>query len=121
MDNYVNESNSKRHNLFVLLTFLFIVYLLSACQSVRKEIVTDSSSDKLLAITTFTILADMARIVSGDLIEVGSITKFGAEIHGLNLSLDIDNNILKEVKNAFHENIVLLFRKQSLTPEKLIK
>ncbi|WP_320675469.1 metal ABC transporter substrate-binding protein [Prochlorococcus sp. MIT 1341] len=38
--------------------------------------------NKPLVLTTFTILADMARNVSGDLIRVRSITKLGAEIHG---------------------------------------
>jgi len=44
----------------------------------------------------------------------------GAEVHGLNLSKDLNDNTLNEIKIAFHENIVLLFRDQSLTPEKLI-
>jgi len=44
----------------------------------------------------------------------------GAEIHDLNLSIDLDERILKEIEHAFHENIVLLFRKQSLKPESLI-
>ncbi|MDI2097371.1 metal ABC transporter substrate-binding protein [Klugiella sp. YN-L-19] len=33
-------------------------------------------------LTTFTVIADMARVVGGDRIEVASITKVGAEIHG---------------------------------------
>ena len=33
-------------------------------------------------ITTFTILADMARNVAGDKLQVESITRIGAEIHG---------------------------------------
>jgi manganese transport system substrate-binding protein len=46
---------------------------------------TDSEADdgdKPVALTTFTVLADMARQVGGDRIEVASITKPGAEIHG---------------------------------------
>ena len=39
-----------------------------------------SSRPKVL--TTFTILADMARNVAGDRLQVESITKPGAEIHG---------------------------------------
>ncbi len=35
-----------------------------------------------LVLTTFTILADMARQVAGDRLRVESITKLGAEIHG---------------------------------------
>lgn len=39
-----------------------------------------SDSPKVLA--TFTILADMARVVAGDAVEVVSLTRPGAEIHG---------------------------------------
>ncbi len=38
-------------------------------------------ADKPKAVTTFTIIADMARNVAGDAAEVASITKPGAEIH----------------------------------------
>ncbi|AGF75236.1 metal ABC transporter substrate-binding protein [Bartonella vinsonii] len=38
-------------------------------------------SDKFKAVTTFTIIADMARNVAGDAADVESITKPGAEIH----------------------------------------
>jgi manganese/iron transport system substrate-binding protein len=38
-------------------------------------------ADKFTAVTTFTIIADMARNVAGDAAEVVSITKPGAEIH----------------------------------------
>ncbi|MFD1881495.1 metal ABC transporter solute-binding protein, Zn/Mn family [Paracoccus pacificus] len=40
------------------------------------------AGQRLKVATTFTILADMARNVAGDLAEVVSITKVGAEIHG---------------------------------------
>jgi len=39
-------------------------------------------ADKLKVVTTFTVLADMAQNVAGDVAEVVSITKPGAEIHG---------------------------------------
>ena len=39
------------------------------------------AADKFKAATTFTVLADMARNVAGDVAEVVSITKPGAEIH----------------------------------------
>ncbi|MCZ2203445.1 metal ABC transporter substrate-binding protein [Bartonella sp. A05] len=39
------------------------------------------SANKFKAVTTFTIIADMARNVAGDAAEVESITKPGAEIH----------------------------------------
>lgn len=41
-----------------------------------------AGSGKKRVLTTFTILADMAREVAGDTLEVESITKPGAEIHG---------------------------------------
>jgi manganese/iron transport system substrate-binding protein len=41
-----------------------------------------AQDDKLKVITTFTIIADMARNVAGDAAVVESITKAGAEIHG---------------------------------------
>ncbi|WP_435653433.1 metal ABC transporter substrate-binding protein [Enterobacter cancerogenus] len=39
------------------------------------------AADKLKVITTFTVIADMAKNVAGDAAEVTSITKPGAEIH----------------------------------------
>lgn len=41
-----------------------------------------AAADKLKVVTTFTVIADMARNVAGDRAEVVSITKPGAEIHG---------------------------------------
>jgi len=40
------------------------------------------AQDKFKAVTTFTVIADMARNVAGDVAIVKSITKPGAEIHG---------------------------------------
>ena len=40
------------------------------------------ADDRPVVLTTFTILADMARQVAGDRLQVRSITKPGAEIHG---------------------------------------
>ncbi|MFZ2099539.1 MAG: metal ABC transporter substrate-binding protein [Oricola sp.] len=40
------------------------------------------AADKLKVVTTFTVIADMARNVAGEAAEVVSITKPGAEIHG---------------------------------------
>ena len=39
------------------------------------------AQEKPVVVTTFTIIADMARNVAGDAAEVESITKPGAEIH----------------------------------------
>ncbi|TDH38546.1 metal ABC transporter substrate-binding protein [Pseudohoeflea suaedae] len=43
---------------------------------------TATAAERLKVVTTFTVLADMARHVAGDAAEVVSITKPGAEIHG---------------------------------------
>ena len=40
------------------------------------------AQDRLKVVTTFTVIADMVRNVSGDLVDVVSVTKPGAEIHG---------------------------------------
>lgn len=42
----------------------------------------DGESGRPVVLTTFTVIADMTRQVAGDRIEVHSITKPGAEIHG---------------------------------------
>lgn len=41
-----------------------------------------ASEEKFKAVTTFTVIADMARNVAGDAAIVESVTKAGAEIHG---------------------------------------
>jgi len=55
---------------------LFIIVLL--CGAVQAA----GASERLKVVTTFTVLADMARNVAGDAADVVSITKPGAEIHG---------------------------------------
>ena len=40
------------------------------------------AEDRFKAVTTFTVIADMARNVAGDAADVESITRAGAEIHG---------------------------------------
>ncbi len=42
----------------------------------------DPQDDKPKVVTTFTVLADIARNVAGDHLQVESLTKVGAEIHG---------------------------------------
>ncbi|SLN09668.1 putative periplasmic iron-binding protein precursor [Roseivivax jejudonensis] len=42
----------------------------------------NAQEDRLKVVTTFTVIADMARNVAGDAAEVVSVTKPGAEIHG---------------------------------------
>ena len=43
---------------------------------------TAQAQDRLKVVTTFTVIADMARNVAGDGVDVVSVTKPGAEIHG---------------------------------------
>jgi manganese transport system substrate-binding protein len=52
------------------------VLLLSGCAD------PPAADDRPAVVTTFTVLADMARNVAGDHLHVESITKVGAEIHG---------------------------------------
>ncbi|BAU31303.1 metal ABC transporter substrate-binding protein [Microcella alkaliphila] len=42
----------------------------------------DPASERPLVLTTFTVIADMVREVAGDRVEVRSVTRPGAEIHG---------------------------------------
>jgi manganese transport system substrate-binding protein len=56
---------------------------LQGCAALRRAPPQDATADaRPLVLTTFTILADMARQVAGDRLRVESITKPGAEIHG---------------------------------------
>jgi manganese transport system substrate-binding protein len=52
---------------------------LAGCQSSAATV---NNDDELVVVTTFTIMADMARNVTGDRARVESITQPGAEIHG---------------------------------------
>ncbi|MGJ8633738.1 MAG: metal ABC transporter substrate-binding protein [Luteolibacter sp.] len=62
----------------VLIGILFTLHGLISCSGEEKPDV----SDKKKVVTSFTIIADMAREVAGDAAIVESITKPGAEIHG---------------------------------------
>ncbi|WP_066303153.1 metal ABC transporter substrate-binding protein [Arthrobacter luteolus] len=57
-----------------------LLLALSACAGASGS--AESAGDKPVVLTTFTVLADMARNVAGDHLQVESITKAGAEIHG---------------------------------------
>jgi len=60
---------------FILLTLITFFFYANNSNGVLAK-------TKLKAITTFTVIADMARNVAGDVAVVESITKAGAEIHG---------------------------------------
>jgi manganese/iron transport system substrate-binding protein len=70
------ELRSRRAAL--LLVPCLCVSLLVGCGDSRKS----ASSGKKQVVTSFTIIADMAREVAGDAADVESITKPGSEIHG---------------------------------------
>ena len=58
-----------------------IVALLVGCGSPSRQ-AAPADPGKPVVLTTFTVLADMARQVAGDRLEVRSITRPGAEVHG---------------------------------------
>ncbi len=53
-----------------------------ALRDVRGRSTDPAADDRPRVVTTFTVIADMVRVVGGDEITVESITKIGAEIHG---------------------------------------
>ena len=64
---------------FAAVLLVLVSVLLGSCRSRDQERATDSRPQVL---TTFTVLADLARNVAGDRLQVASIVKPGAEIHG---------------------------------------
>ena len=56
--------------------------LLAGCNASPELETTKQDNEKPVVLTTFTVLADMARQVAGDRLQVRSIVKPGAEIHG---------------------------------------
>ena len=69
----------KKNKLFTLSVLLaFNILCLTACVNKKAY---KPAYEKPYVLTTFTILADLARNVAGDRLEVKSITKPGAEIH----------------------------------------
>lgn len=57
--------------------------LLAGCSSPANPVAPhEPGADRPLVLTTFTVIADMVRAVAGDHVEVHSITRVGAEIHG---------------------------------------
>jgi manganese transport system substrate-binding protein len=59
-----------------------ITALLVACATPNRRAPVATGTSKPVVLTTFTVLADLAQQVAGDRLEVRSITKLGAEVHG---------------------------------------
>ena len=75
---------SSKKNLFKSFVLLFFFFSIISCSRISNDRRTDklNTINKPLVLTTFTVLADMARNVSGDRLIIQSIAKEGAEIHG---------------------------------------
>lgn len=65
-----------------LLSSVALLIGLASCGQEASTSGTSTSDDQKVVLTTFTILADMAQNVAGDELQVESITRIGAEIHG---------------------------------------
>lgn len=63
-------------------THQFLIGLCSLLLCSTFAVPTFAADEKFKAVTTFTVIADMARNVAGDAAIVQSVTKAGAEIHG---------------------------------------
>ncbi|NDK90561.1 metal ABC transporter substrate-binding protein [Gordonia desulfuricans] len=63
--------------LATLMASLLVAWTAVACSTTSPD-----DGDKPVVLTTFTVLADIAANVAGDRLQVESITKPGAEIHG---------------------------------------
>ena len=59
-----------------------VALLLAACSTGGTAPGDARDDDRPVVLTTFTVLADIARNVAGDHLRVESVTKVGAEIHG---------------------------------------
>ncbi|WP_424448680.1 metal ABC transporter substrate-binding protein [Microbacterium arborescens] len=72
-----------RRRASALVSVAAAVALLAGCATSSNEGAAGAPSDgRPVVLTTFTVLADIARNVAGDRLDVRSITKAGAEIHG---------------------------------------
>jgi len=71
----------KLPDMFQRFALILILSTLLACQKPADEVTTATDSPRFKVVTTFTVIADMARNVAGDAAIVESITRPGAEIH----------------------------------------
>jgi manganese transport system substrate-binding protein len=71
-----------KKNLIVIIALAAIALVIFLTERTNQTEPTDTDSNKLVALSTFTIISDMVSEVGGDKIEALSLTKPGAEIHG---------------------------------------
>ena len=74
--------NNFTNRLITLGLINFLAFFVISCDSNNSKINIDNYRGKPLVLTTFTVIADMARNVAGDRLVVESVTKLGSEIHG---------------------------------------
>ncbi len=67
---------------YILFAIPLLIFIALVVVGFKAEAPTEETTDKLVALSTFTIIADMVGEVGGDKIESISLTKPGAEIHG---------------------------------------
>lgn len=74
----------KKYLSLVLVAFILIALAYIGIQNrlPQEAAVISATNDKIVALSTFTIIADMVGEVGGDKVESISLTKPGAEIHG---------------------------------------
>ncbi len=65
---------------YLILLLVLSMPIIGACNIINRE--ESNVASKPFVLTTFTVLADMARNVAGNRLTVKSVTKPGAEIHG---------------------------------------
>lgn len=76
------RQDSRFRQATALLFPALLVGMLTGCRQPLVGSSASTSDGRPLVLTTFTVLADMARNVAGDRLQVRSITRLGAEIHG---------------------------------------
>ncbi|GAD34994.1 iron/manganese/zinc ABC transporter substrate-binding protein [Microbacterium sp. TS-1] len=74
---------NRHRRLSALVALGAVTALLAGCATgSNADVSGEPSEGRPVVLTTFTVLADIARNVAGDRLDVRSITKAGAEIHG---------------------------------------
>ncbi|MFW0118765.1 metal ABC transporter substrate-binding protein [Rothia sp. P5764] len=76
-DKAKSSSRSWGRSLFAMAAALLLICL-SACSAKPGE----ANSEKPYVLATFTVIADIAQNIGGEYVQVESLTKAGAEIHG---------------------------------------